>query len=227
MNLKTSTAQDIAPTTQLSALDIAQRIQTLRGQRVVLDSDLAALYGVTTKRFNEQVKRNAARFPADFVLQLTNEEDAFLRSQFATLKTGNARGAHRKYLPYAFSEHGAVMAAMVLNSPRAIEVSVYVVRAFVQLKAFSDSHQDLARQLKALEAKTESLTVSHNTLNLQTQTELRQTRRDLKEVFDTLRELMTPPVEPVLPKRQIGFITDDAPLPKAKPKAAKGKITKG
>jgi ORF6N domain len=204
---------------------------------MVLDSDLAALYGVETKRFNEQVKRNRERFPSDFVIQLTAEEDAFLRSQFATLKTtsasGDARGAHRKYLPYAFSEHGAVMAvmavmaAMVLNSPRAIEVSVYVVRAFVQLKALSDSHLDLARQLKALESKTESLAMSHESLSKQTQTELRQTRRDLKDVFDTLRELMTPPVEPIPPKRQIGFITDDAPLPKSKPQAIKGKAAKG
>jgi hypothetical protein len=209
MNPKTVTTNALAA--PISAQDIAQRIQTLRGQRVVIDSDLAALYGVTTKRFNEQVKRNAARFPADFVIQLTSEEDAFLRSQFATLKTSSTRGAHRKYLPYAFSEHGAVMAAMVLNSPHAIEVSVYVVRAFVQLKALSDSHQDLARQLQALEAKTESLAMSHESLSKQTQTELRQTRRDLKEVFDTLRELMTPPIEPVQPKRQIGFITDDAP----------------
>ncbi len=230
MNATTSTARTLAPTAPISAQDIAQRIQTLRGLRVVLDSDLAALYGVETKRFNEQVKRNRDRFPPDFVIQLTAEEDAFLRSQFATLKTtsasGNARGAHRKYLPYAFSEHGAVMAAMVLNSPRAIEVSVYVVRAFVQLKALSDSHQDLARQLKALESKTESLAMSHESLSKQTQTELRQTRRDLKDVFDTLRELMTPPVEPTPPKRQIGFITDDAPLPKLKPKAIKGKALK-
>ncbi len=197
------------PTTQLSAQDIAQRIQLLRGQRVVLDSDLAALYGVTTKRFNEQVKRNAARFPADFVFQVTNEELNFLRSQFATLNTSSARGAHRKYLPYAFSEHGAVMAAMVLNSPRAIEVSVYVVRAFVQIRQAAALHADVDKRLRELELKHESLTN-------QTQTELRQTSRDLKDVFDTLRELMTPPPAP--PKRQIGFITDDAPLVKPKAK---------
>ncbi len=224
MNSKASTAKNLTPAAPISAQDIAQRIQTLRGLRVVLDSDLAALYGVTTKRFNEQVKRNRDRFPPDFVIQLTTEEDAFLRSQFATLKTtsasGDARGAHRKYLPYAFSEHGAVMAAMVLNSPRAIEVSVYVVRAFVQLKALSDSHQDLARQLKALEVKTESLALSHDALNKQTQTELRQTRRDLKEVFDTLRELMAPPAELAPPKRQIGFVQfEGKPAIKTKLKA--------
>ena len=91
------------------------------------DSELAALYGVSTKRFNEQVRRNRKRFPADFMFQLTAEETSSLRSQFATLKTG--RGRHRKYLPYVFTEHGAIMAATILNSPRAIEMSVYVVRS--------------------------------------------------------------------------------------------------
>jgi hypothetical protein len=195
-------------TTPLSALEIAQRIQLLRGQRVVLDTDLAALYGVTTKRFNEQVKRNAARFPADFVFQVTSEESEFLRSQFATLNTSHARGAHRKYLPYVFSEHGAVMATMVLNSPRAIEVSVYVVRAFVQIRQAAALHADVDKRLRELELK-------HESLSNQTQVELRQTRRDLKDVFDTLRELMTPPSAPT--KRPIGFITDDAPQVKAKP----------
>ncbi len=206
------------PTAALSAQDIAQRIQLLRGQRVVLDSDLAALYGVTTKRFNEQVKRNAARFPADFVFQITSEESEFLRSQFATLETGNRRGAHRKYLPYAFSEHGAVMAAMVLNSPRAIEVSVYVVRAFVQIRQAAALHADVDKRLRELELK-------HESLSNQTQVELRQTRRDFKDVFDTLRELMTPPPAPL--KRQIGFITDEAPLVKPKPNALKGNAFKG
>ena len=95
---------------------IAQSILLLRSHKVLLDNDLAALYGVTTKRFNEQVKRNVARFPTDFMFQLTAEESATLRSQIATLKTG--RGQHRKYAPYVFTEHGAIMAAMVLNSPR-------------------------------------------------------------------------------------------------------------
>jgi hypothetical protein len=108
---------------------IAQSILILRGQRVLLDSELAARYGVTTKRFNEQVKRNLDRFPADFMFQIAVAESASLRSHFATLETG--RGQHRKYLPYAFTEHGAIMAAMILNSPRAVEMSVYVVRAFV------------------------------------------------------------------------------------------------
>ena len=111
---------------------IASAILILRGQRVLQDSQLAALYGVSTKRFNEQVRRNRKRFPADFMFQLTAEETSSLRSQIATLKTG--RGQHRKYLPYVFTEHGAIMAATILNSPRAIEMSDYVVRAFVQLR---------------------------------------------------------------------------------------------
>lgn len=109
---------------------ITLRIATVRGQRVLLDSDLAALYEVETKRFNEAVRRNLAKFPADFMFQLTADEWAALRSQFATLDAApGGRGQHRKYLPYAFTEHGAIMAANLLSSPRAIEVSVYVVRA--------------------------------------------------------------------------------------------------
>jgi hypothetical protein len=104
----------------------------MRGHKVLLNMDLAARYGVTTKRFNEYVRRNKARFPLDFMFQRAQEEWDSLRSQFGTLKT--ARGQHRKYLPYAFTEHGAIMAATILNSPRATEVSVYVVRAFVRLR---------------------------------------------------------------------------------------------
>ena len=101
----------------------------------MLDRDLAGLYEIETKSLNLAVKRNIKRFPADFMFQLTAEETSSLRSQFATLKTG--RGQHRKYLPYVFTEHGAIMAATILNSPRAIEMSVYVVRAFVQLREMS------------------------------------------------------------------------------------------
>ncbi|MDP3617150.1 MAG: ORF6N domain-containing protein [Rhodoferax sp.] len=188
---------------------ITARICVLREQRVLLDSDLAVLYGVTTKRFNEQVKRNLLRFPADFIFQLTTEELASLRSQFATLNSG--RGAHRKYLPYAFSEHGAVMAAMVLSSPRAIEVSVYVVRAFVQLKALAITHQDLAQRLYSLEEKTEALAMQHDTVS-------RNTRNQLRQLFEALRELTAPP-DP--PKRPIGFVLQEE-VP-SKPKAAKRK----
>jgi hypothetical protein len=114
-----SSAQLLAPEA------ITLRIATARGQRVILDSDLAALYEVETKRFNEAVRRNLAKFPADFMFQLTAEEWAALRSQSATLNAaGTGRGQHRKYLPYAFTEHGAIMAANLLSSPRAVEVSV-------------------------------------------------------------------------------------------------------
>lgn len=105
---------------------IEQQILVLRGRKVLLDVDLAALYGVSTKRFNEQVRRNAARFPEDFMFRLSPKEWTSLRSQVATLKTG--RGRHRKYLPLAFTEHGAIMAATILNSARATEVSVYRVK---------------------------------------------------------------------------------------------------
>ncbi|MCR2831739.1 ORF6N domain-containing protein [Acidithiobacillus ferrooxidans] len=127
---------------------LAQRIYRIRGQRVMLDADLAELYGVTTKRLNEQVKRNPDRFPLDFMFQLDDEEHAALRSQIATSNTG--RGG-RRYLPYAFTEHGAIMAATVLNSAKAIEMSVFVVRAFVQLREMLATHQELAEKLDALE----------------------------------------------------------------------------
>ena len=178
----------------------ALRIATLRGQRVIVDAQLAALYGVETKRFNEAVKRNMARFPAEFMFTLTAEEWAALKSQIATLDANSGgRGRHRKYLPYVFTEHGALMAATVLNSPRAVEVSIYVVRAFVRLRELATSHHDLAKRLTALEEKTESLALSHDSFS-------RNTRNQLKQVFDALRELMTPP-DP--PKRPIGFVRSE------------------
>jgi len=111
---------------------LASRIQLARGVRVMLDSDLAALYGVETRRLNEQVRRNATKFPADFMFQLTAHEFGALRSQFATLKAG--RGQHRKYLPYAFTEHGAIQAANVLATSQAVEMGIHVVRALVQVR---------------------------------------------------------------------------------------------
>ena len=170
-------AQGLAPES------ITLRIAAVRGQRVILDSDLAALYEVPTKRFNEAVKRNLGRFPADFMFALTQPEWDALRSQFATLETG--RGQHRKYLPYAFTEHGAIMAATVLSSPRAIEVSVYVVRAFVRLRELVSSHRELSKRLDDLEQKTEALAMSHETFS-------RNTRAQLRQVFDALRQLTRP-----------------------------------
>ena len=198
-----SSAQLLAPEA------ITLRIATARGQRVILDSDLAALYEVETKRFNEAVRRNLAKFPADFMFQLTAEEWAALRSQSATLNAaGTGRGQHRKYMPYAFTEHGAIMAANLLSSPRAVEVSVYVVRAFVRLRELAATHGDLAKRLNELEEKTEGLAMQHDTFS-------RNTRNQLKQVFDALRELMTPP-DP--PKRPIGFVT-----PEDKPKGTSSK----
>lgn len=123
-------------------------IREIRGERVMLDSDLARVYGVTTKRLNEQVRRNAKRFPADFVFQLTSDEADSLRSQIATSNIG--RGG-RRYLPYAFTEHGAIMAANVLSSRRAVEMSIHVIRAFVTLRRESGRYAELARKLAELE----------------------------------------------------------------------------
>lgn len=160
---------------------IEQSIHLIRGQRVMLDSDLATLYGVTTKRLNEQVRRNLERFPPDFMFQLTREEHDALRSQFATLKVG--RGRHRKYLPYAFTEHGAVMLASVLNSPTAVQASIQVVRAFIRLREMLITHADLARRLDDLEKKYD---------------------KQFAVVFKAIRALMSPPQKET---KRIGFIT--------------------
>ena len=161
---------------------------------MIVDSDLAALYEVPTKRFNEAVKRNLAKFPADFMFSLTREEWAALRSQSATSNAG--RGG-RRYLPQVFTEHGALMAATILNSPRAVAVSIYVVRAFVRVRELAATHQDLATRLDDLEHKSEALAMSHDTFSA-------NTRAQLKQVFEALRALVTPP-DP--PKRPIGFVT--------------------
>ena len=186
---------------------ITQRIVVLRGQKVLLDSDLAALYGVETRRLNEQVRRNIERFPEDFIFEVTADKFANLKSHFATSSWGG-----RRKLPLAFTEHGTIMAATVLKSSRAIEVSVYVVRAFVKLREVLASHRDLAQKLEELENKTELMSVQHDTF-------AHNTRVQLKQVFEAIRELMTPP--DTVKKRPIGFVTpDDAP---AKLKAAKAK----
>jgi hypothetical protein len=177
--------RSIAPRTE----HITRAIHVLRGHRVLLDAELAALYGVTIKRFNEQVRRNRQRFPADFMFQLTAEESDSLRSQFATLK--NRRGQHRKYLPYAFTEHGAIMAATILNSPRAVEMSVYVVRAFVQLRELLSSNKELARRFAQLEARLDKKLTSHD--------------EAIAAILSAIRQLMHSPA----PKRRpIGFTAD-------------------
>ena len=198
MNSKPSTKRSLVPPESIES-----RIFLIRGHKVLLDTDLAALYGVTTKRFNEQVRRNMVRFPGDFMFRLSAEEWNSLRSQFATLEVG--RGLHRKYLPLAFTEHGTIMAATILASPRATEISVYVVRAFVRLRETLAAHKSLAAKLEELEHKTEALALRHDALATNTRAQLRQ-------VFDAIRELMTPP-EPS--RRPIGFVTpEDKPSKK-------------
>lgn len=182
---------------------VTRRIIAIRGRKVLLDVDLAALYNTATKRLNEQVKRNLARFPDDFMFRLTEQEFTALRSQNATLKS--RRGQHRKYSPYAFTEHGAIMAAMILNSERAMEVSVYVVRAFVQLRDLTTSNREIALGLDELEAKTALLSHKQDTFE-------HESRIQLKQIFDVLREMIAQPEPPH--KRPIGFVTTDDPTPR-------------
>ena len=129
---------------------VERRILTIRGHNVIIDTDLAELYGVETRRLNEQVKRNQDRFPDDFVFRLTQKEFEHLRSQSATASGGHGG---RRTLPYAFTEHGAIMAASVLNSKRAVEMSVFVVRAFVRLRTMLSSQVEMLRKLEELENK--------------------------------------------------------------------------
>lgn len=161
---------------------VERRILLFRGQRVILDADLAGLYGVSTKRLNEQVKRNHERFPADFMFRLTAAEDRSLKSQFATSNVG--RGGKRK-LPLVFTEHGAIMAANVLNSARAVAASVLVVRAFVRLRHLTESHREIVAKLQELEQRVG--------------------RHDgaIQDIVTAIRRLMDPP--PERRRRRIGF----------------------
>jgi hypothetical protein len=167
-----------------SVEQIESRIFLIRGQKVMLDADLAELYGVDTKVLNQAVKRNTDRFPEDFMFQLTTEEFASLRSQFVTSNNPVGRGG-RRYMPYAFTEHGTIMAASVLNSQRAIEISVHVVRAFVHLRELVSTHKELAQKLTQLERKVGA----HD--------------KAIAEIISAIRELMSPS-EPKK-KRPIGF----------------------
>ncbi len=180
---------------QISAdlANITPLIRTIRGQKVILDSDLARIYGVPTKRLNEQVRRNIKRFPSDFMFKLTAAESESLlrsRSQFATLK----RGTNIKYPPYAFTENGAIMAANVLNSPEAVRMSVFVVRAFVKMRELLSGTKELAKQLAALEKKLTARLDEHETA--------------IVEVLQRLMQILDPPPappEPEQPTRRIGF----------------------
>ena len=171
---------------------VGSKILVLRNQKVILDTDLAELYGVPVKRLNEQLKRNPQRFPPDFLFRLTRAEYQNLRSQNAT--SSSAHGG-RRYLPHAFTEHGAIMAATVLNSKRAIETSIFVVRAFVQMRQAVIVNQHVVSKLAELEARLDSHDV------------------EIQELVEAINELMAP-----LPasNRRIGFETPDPEKPQRK-----------
>jgi hypothetical protein len=192
---------------------IEGRIQVIRGLRVIIDADLATLYGVDTRTLNQAVKRNAGRFPQDFMFQLEAPEKAEVITNCDHLQ----KLKFSKSMPFAFTEYGAVALANVLASAQAVEMGIYVVRAFVQLRQASAVHADLAKRLTELELTTERLELSHDTFS-------RNTRNQLRQVFDALRELadkVTPPEPPPQPKRPIGFLPLDNDKPKGSAKAAK------
>ncbi|UCE20514.1 MAG: ORF6N domain-containing protein [Gemmatimonadota bacterium] len=169
-------------------LDIEPLIHTIRDQKVILDSDLAAIYGVPTYRFNEAVNRTHNRFPSYFMFQLNSQELTTLTSQNAMSKTG--RGG-RRTLPYAFTEHGAVMAANILRSPRAVQMSVFVVRAFMKMRQMIVVQQDLARELAELENKlTKRLNVHESAI---------------VKVIQELILILNPPPKQIPIKKKIGF----------------------
>lgn len=186
---------------------IEGRIQVLRGLKVMIDADLAELYGVPTKALNQAVKRNAGRFPPDFMFQL----DAAEKVEVVTNCDHLSKLKFSRSLPFAFTEFGAVALANVLASDRAVEMGIYVVRAFVRLRQAASLHEDLAKRLAEIEEKTERLESSHDTFS-------RNTRNQLRQVFEAIRELTMPP-DP--PKRPIGFVTSEDK------KTTKGKARKG
>lgn len=172
--------------TELILIDqIAPLIHEIRGEKVILDRDLAELYGVTTKVLNQAVRRNGERFPRDFKLVLTRKELASLRSQIVTSNTAGGRGGAR-YLPHAFTEHGAIMAATILNSPRAVEVSVFVVRAFVKMRQLVAGDKQIVAKLEELEQRVGE----HDSA--------------IRQLVGAIKQLMMPPEEDSK-RRPIGF----------------------
>jgi hypothetical protein len=170
-------------TTQLVPVERVERlIHLARGEKVLLDADLALLYGVPTGALNRAVKRNATRFPPDFMFQLTAEEAGILKCQFGISSLGH--GGRRRSLPYAFTEQGVAMLSSVLRNDRAVQVNVAIMRAFVSLRRMLAGNEALARQLAELERHLEG----HD--------------QAIKSLFDAIRELMAPPVKP---RREIGF----------------------
>jgi hypothetical protein len=169
--------------------DVDGKIHLIRGQRVMLDSDLASIYGVTTKQLNQAVKRNRCRLPTDFAFQLTTEEFESLRSQFVT---SNAKRGGRRYLPWAFSEHGAITLSNILNSDRAIEMSVFVVRAFVRMRELLANNRELAAKLAELEKRVGG----HDKV--------------IAQLVAAVKQLIEAPAEEK-PKREIGFHIHEQP----------------
>ncbi len=159
---------------------VARAIRSVRGEKVLLDFDLAALYGVATKALNQAVKRNAARFPEDFMFQLSARETLSLRSQFVTLK----RGQHLKYRPYAFTGEGVAMLSSVLNSERAVKVNIAIMRAFVRLRQTLETNRELARKFEQLERRVGK----HD--------------EEIAGIIEAIRQLMASPKRP---RREIGF----------------------
>lgn len=162
-------------------------IYTIRGERFILDADLARIYGVSTKRLNEQVRRNKRRFPADFAFQLSEKDYAHLRSQIATSSSHGGR----RYRPYAFTEHGAIMAANVLNSPRAVQMSVFVVRAFIRMRSMLTDTKEHALKLDELEKELKDRLNLHETA--------------IVGILQRIMNIIDPPAPPEPKKKPIGF----------------------
>ena len=197
-------------------VDITTLIITVRGKRVVLDRDLAGIYGTTTKRLNEQVKRNRNRFPEDFMFQLTAKEWADLTSQIAMsntqsnrsqFATGSQRHRDPRFTPYAFTEHGALMAANILRSERAIQMSVFVVRAFIRMRQMLIEQRGLAHKLAELEEELTARLDVHETA--------------INEILGQIRRLLSSPPEPEPPKKRIGFLVEEPHVPYKSPKGFK------
>jgi len=201
-------------TERYEAQAIEHMIMTVRGQKVILDADLARIYGVPTKRLNEQVRRNTDRFPPDFAFVLTDQEVTNLRSQFATsscegIQSQFATGSHggRRYRPYVFTEHGAIMAANVLRSKRAIQMSVFVVRAFIRMRQMLVEQRGLASKLTELEKElTARLDIHEAAIN---------------EMLRQIKRLLSPPPEPEPPKKRIGFLVEEPRVPYKSSKRSK------
>ena len=178
----------------MEIVPVEELIQTVRGQRVILDADLARIYGVPTRQINQAVKRNKDRFPDDFAFQLKPQEVTILRSQIVISKGHGGR----RFVPIAFTEHGAIMAATVLNSPRAVQMSVFVVRAFVKMRELLGQNKELAAKLAELERTLTARLDNHE--------------QAIVHILDEIKKLMTPPPEPK--RREIGFHVRDEADPK-------------